>query len=298
MFLVKVTQIPSLTGIALLKLLSKFPLSIQYKLGRYLGVFLYYSMAKRRHIVYVNLSLCLPQLSSAERKSLCKKVFIENGIGIFETGLAWWGKSDQFKNLVTFDGIEHVNQALAKGKGVILLGAHYSTLDLGGLLVSMHFPIHAMYRPHNNATLEHYIRQGRLKCLSSLIDRSDFRTVVKTLKKNEIVWYAPDQDFGPENSVYAEFFGFKAATLTATARLTKISKAAVIPIAHHRLDDGTYKVEFFPQLSNFPSSDDAESAQQVNDAIERGIRIDLSQYMWMHRRFKTQPDSSKASLYK
>lgn len=294
----KVTQLPSLTGIALLKAMSKLPLKLQYALGRGLGIFLFYVMSKRKNIVDVNLSLCLPELTKKERQRLCKQVFIENGIGVFETGLAWWGNAKQFIDLVKFEGAEHVETALNRGTGVILLGAHYSTLDLGGLLVSMRFPIHAMYRPHNNPILEQYIRKGRLKSLSSLIDRSDFRTVIKTLKKNEIVWYAPDQDFGPNNSVYANFFGSNAATLTATSRLAKFSKATVIPIAHHRLKDGSYRIVFFPPLGNFPAESEIESAQIVNDAIEKGVRINVSQYMWMHRRFKTQTNSIKGYLYK
>lgn len=294
----KITQASSLIGITLLKVLSKLPLKLQFNLGKVLGILLFYVMKKRRNIVDVNLSLCLPELTTEKRRRLCKQVFIENGIGIFETGLAWWGNANQFKDLVKFEGAEHVEKALNEGKGIILLGAHYSTLDLGGLLVSMRFPIHAMYRPHNSSILEQYIRKGRLKSLSSLIDRSDFRTVIKTLKKNEIVWYAPDQDFGPENSVYANFFGSNAATLTATARLAKISKATVIPIAHHRSKNGSYRVVFFPPLRNFPAETEIKSAQMVNDAIEKGVRIDLSQYMWMHRRFKTQPSTAKGSLYK
>lgn len=278
---------PTWFGLLLLRLINILPIAIQLKVGKILGAIIYRLATKRRHVAQVNLTLCFPELSSEERTELVKKVFIENGIGIIETAMAWWSPRQFFRQHVQLHGEEHLKTALDEGKGVILLGAHYSTLDLGGLLFSLFYPLHTMYRPHNNPVMDKIITTGRLRSITSLIDRSNFRDVIKRLKKNEIVWYAPDQDFGPKNSIFAHFFGVEAATVTATARLAKVSKAAVIMLSHHRDKMGNYILRLHPKIDPFPLGSDLESATRINCEIEKGIRYEPSQYMWVHRRFKT-----------
>lgn len=296
MTIFKLKNIPYLALLTALRPINFLPFTAQIQIGRLLGKILYLSLKHRRHIAKVNIDLCFSSITEPERAKLVKRIFEQNGIGVIETAMAWWSDPSAFEDRVSFAGLENIESALQKGKGVILLGGHYSTLDLGGLLVAQKFALHAMYRPHNNAMMERTIRQGRLRCLKSLIHRSDFRTVVKTLRSNQIVWYAPDQDFGPRHSVFAKFFGIEAATVTVTERLAKISGAAVIPIAHHRKSN-RYEVRFYPDISPLMGEDEILSAQAVNDALERGILIDPSQYMWVHRRFKTQQNLPSGALY-
>jgi len=228
-------------------------------------------------------------LSDEDQKKLVKDVFINNGIGLIETAMAWWSDRERFRSKVTLEGREHLDAALAEGKGVILLGAHFSTLDLGGLLFSLFYDLNTMYRPHNNALMESFIQKGRLRSIKRLIDRSDFRTLIRALKANEIVWYAPDQDFGPKHSVYAPFFGVEAATVTATSRIAKMNGSPVVMLSHHRLADGSYRLVLHPDIKPFPLETDELSAARINKELEKGIGRDLSQYMWIHRRFKTHP---------
>jgi KDO2-lipid IV(A) lauroyltransferase len=292
------TYWPTWLGLGLLRLVNTLPFHSQLSIGKLLGLALYKIAPKRRHVVYVNLKLCFPELDEPSLKQMVKQVFIENGIGIIETAMAWWSPRDAFRQRVTIEGKEHLEEALSEGRGVILLGAHFSTLDLGGLLFSLFFPLHTMYRPHNNLLMDKVITKGRLRSIDSMIDRSDFRSVLKALKRNEIVWYAPDQDFGPTNSVFAPFFGVPAATVPATARLAKMSKSPVIMLSHHRTIDGQYVLRVHSPVKPFPLEDDVASAARINQEIEKGIRYEPSQYMWVHRRFKTQPNQLKNSLYR
>jgi len=283
--------------IVLLRLMNALPFNAQIRIGKFFGLVLYRLAKTRRHIAHVNISLCFPTLSQDQQRSLVKKSFVNYGIGLTEAAMAWWSNPRSFDAKVTLEGREYLDQALSGGKGVILLGAHYSTLDLGGLLFSRFYPLSCMYRPNKNEFLEHSIRSGRLRYLESLIGKSDFRSVLKKLRQNKIVWYAPDQDFGPNNAVFAPFFGVEAATTTATARLAKLSGAPVVLISHHRTEAGNYTVRLHPALPNFPDPDDAVSAAAVNKAIETGISYDTAQYMWVHRRFKTRPTGSPGSPY-
>ena len=280
---------PTWLGLGLLRLVNTLPFQSQLRIGKWLGLALFHVAHKRRHVVYVNLKLCFKELDETQLRKMVRQVFIDNGIGVIETAMAWWSPREYFRPRVTIKGKEHLEEALSKGKGVILLGAHFSTLDLGGLLFSLFFPLHTMYRPHNNLLMDKVITKGRLRSIDSMIDRSDFRSVLKALKRNEIVWYAPDQDFGPTNSVFAPFFGVPAATVPATARLAKMSKSPVIMLSHHRSIDGQYILRVHPPVEPFPLENDVASATRINQEIEKGIRYEPTQYMWVHRRFKTHP---------
>ena len=281
---------PTWIGLGLLRLINLLPFNTQLKVGALLGKVIYRIAKSRRHVAEVNIKLCFPELNKKEQARLVKDVFINNGIGIIETAMAWWSDREPFRQRVTLEGREHLDAALQQGRGVILLGAHFSTLDLGGLLFSLYYPLNTMYRPHNNPLMEHFIQQGRLRSIDKLIDRSDFRTLIRALKANEIVWYAPDQDFGPKHSVYAPFFGVEAATVTATSRIAKMNDSPVVMLTHHRRLDGNYKLVLHPAVEGFPCESDEASATRINTELEKGIRKDPTQYMWVHRRFKTHPN--------
>jgi len=287
---------PNWLSIATLWLLNRLPYRVQLRLGTWLGLALHRFLPARRHVVEVNAKLCFPELNATERKHFVRQVFINNGIGAFETAMAWWTPQRCFDNRVVLKGREHLEEALEQGKGVLLLGAHFSTLDLGGLLFSRFYPVDAMYRPHENPLMEQIITRGRSRYFGQSIERSNIRAVIRALRKNHIIWYAPDQDMGPKHSVFARFFGVKAATISATSRMARLNNSPVLMLAQHRLPDGSYELELFPILKDYPSGDEEADAQRINDEIERAIRKDPTQYMWVHRRFKTQPDG-KNRLY-
>ncbi len=284
-------------GIGVLWLLNRLPWRWQIQLGRFLGLFLFMTRPHRRRVTRTNIRLCFPELSNHEQAQMVKQVFINNGIGLFETAMAWWTPRQKLKPFIELKGQEHIDKALAEGKGIILLGAHFSTLDLGGLIFSEFYPVDAMYRQHNNPLLEHIITRGRQRYFEVVIERSDIRTVVRSLRKNHIVWYAPDQDFGRTNSVFVPFFGVPAATITATTRLVKFNDSPIMMLAQHRKPDNSgYILEVFPPIEPFPTGDEEQDATLVNAEIEKAIRIDPAQYMWVHRRFKTHPQG-KGFLY-
>lgn len=289
---------PIWCGYWLARLLVQLPFPVLMVLGRGLGRLLYLSLPERRHIVEVNLRLCFPELSEAQRQCLKKRIFIANGVGFIESLLAWWGPKDKLAGRVRFEGLEHLQAAKAEGRGVLLLGAHFSTLELGGLFMSQLELPDALYRPHDNPLLEKLITRGRSRFCGNIIERSDFRRVLRCLKQNHCVWYAPDQDLGKHSDVFAPFFGQQAASVTITSRLARLSKAPVIMYSHHRdADDRGYTVRFQPPLADFPSGDDVADAARINKVIEEAVRRCPEQYLWLHKRFKTQPDG-RHKLYK
>ena len=126
-----------------------------------------------------------------------------------------------------------------------------------------------------------------------LIENNNVRAVIRGLRKGAITWFAPDQDFAQQDIVFTPFLGGIASTLTATARMSEITGAAVVPYYAERLDNARgYRLVLLPELENFPTGDIQADSARINKAIEEMAYANPSQYGWVHKRFKTQPPGS------
>jgi Kdo2-lipid IVA lauroyltransferase/acyltransferase len=289
---------PTWLAIFIMWAAARLPLRWQWWLGEKLGELTWRFAKKRRHITDVNIRLCFPELTENQKQALVRQSFRANGIGVMELGLAWFRDPASFLPLTRVYGLEHLDAALAKGQGVLLLGGHYSTLDLGGSLVTEYISADVMQRDHNNPLINAVMTRARERRYGQVLDARNLRGLLRQLKKNRIVWYATDQDYGRKDIVFAPFFDVPAGSITATSRIAKSSGCAVVPFSHFRRTDGPgYDIFFQPPLENFPSGDDLADATLVNRTIENEIRKQPDQYLWMHRRFKTRPNPRDASLY-
>lgn len=281
---------PTWLAIGLMRLGAWLPWRLKMAVGRLIGLCAWRFARSRRRITETNLALCFPELSEEERSRLVRETFIANGKGILETATGWCRDPEHLRHRVTFKGEEHMTQALAQGKGALIIGVHFSTLDLGGALHSLFFPADVVYRAHDNPLFERFMTRARRRIFGRAIDRHDLRGVVRRIKEGHAVWYSPDQDFGRDASVFAPFFGVEAATLKLTAKIARMTGAPVMPLIFHRNPgDETYTLEYLPALENFPSGDDVADATRINGLIEDAIRRHPEQYLWLHRRFKTRP---------
>ena len=204
---------------------------------------------------------------------------------------------------------------MARNKGVILLTGHFTTLEMGGRLISFYVDkYNAVFKKaHNplfNALMVHY----RSRMGNELIETRNVRAIIRGLKKGHATWFGPDQDFADQDIVFTPFLGGIASTLTATAKLAKMTGptkdgligeawarmtgAAVVPFYPVRLEKGKgYKLIISPALENFPSDDIEADSARVNKTIEDMVYACPEQYLWSHKRFKTQPDRH-TNIYK
>jgi len=273
-------------------ILAILPWAIQHRLAKILGNAAFKHLKSRRKTTLRNLEVCFPEWSAEEVQHNARQVFVDQMIGIFETLNAWYCPQ-WFKNRVSIEGLEHIQQAQAEGKGVLLLGTHSTLLDAGGYLCSQYFEPDVVYRPQNNPLLDMLIYRCRSTIYANQIDHDDMRGLIRNLKNGHAIWYSPDQDFGLKQGVMAPFFGVPAATVTAHRRLIKISKSVAIPLYFYRtgdIKDPRYHVLIEPIVDNLPSEDEVEDAIRVNKIIENQLRIAPTQYMWFHRRFKSRPE--------
>ncbi len=286
----------------MLALFNRLPYSLKVNLCATLGLLVHRIAKKRREVARVNVRLCFPDMSPKEVDAFVKRSFQDWTIALVEIGMGWFNMPEGFLDSLEVIGVENLKVALGKGKGVILLAGHFSTMDFSTAIFRQQFPelpVHIVYRDQKNALINHYMNTGRLKYATSVIPKSNMRSVMRCLRKGEIVWYAPDHDFGPSNSVFVPFFAQTAATLTTTSKLAQLTGSPVVMMSQYRKSAAQgYSLRFFPALENFPSGDDEADARAVNCVIEEAILGAPTQYMWIHKRFKTQPDLPSQALYK
>lgn len=287
-------------GLALLWLVVQLPYRVLLVLGHVLGRLLYRFAGSRRRIAARNLELCFAQLSAAERERLLQDNFASTGIAFFEMAASWWWPKARLARLAHIKGLEHLQQAQAQGQGVILMAMHFTTLEIGAALLGQVHTIDGMYREHKNPLFDYVQRRGRERhnLEATTIEREDVRAMLKVLRAGRAIWYAPDQDYGPKQSLFVPLFGVQAATVTATTKFARLGRARVLPFTQVRLADGRgYRLTIHPPLAEFPGDSEEADCLRINQWVEQAVGACPEQYLWAHRRFKTRP-AGESKLYK
>jgi len=259
--------------------------------GRGLGRLAYRIGGSRRAIVRRNIDLCFPELTDQERADLTAKHFDGLGIMIIEMGLGRWASDKHLASITTINGLEHAQAALDKGQGIILLGAHFTTLEVSGRVLALNFPPYdTVYRKNRSEFITELQRTGRERSAANTLEKRDIKKMVRSLRAGRPVWYAPDQSYSRKGAEVIEFFGVPSMHTTATSTLARLGNAVVIPFFPRRLEDGRYEISLLPVFENFPSEDPVADTRRYVAVLEEHIRTCPEQYFWIHRKFKDLPD--------
>ena len=272
-------------GLGIMRSLELLPFPAQRHVGNAVGALLQLLPLHFKRIARRNIDLCLPELAEQQRADLVDRHFRSLGMALLETANTWWSSNRRVNRLADIQGLQHLQAALARGRGAILLGAHFTTIEISTRILGTVVPLHVVFRPMKNALLSHIMRSSFCRH-GYPIAYDDIRAMIRALKKNEAVWYAPDQSYRNKGAAMVNFFGIPAATNTATSRLARISGAAVMTYFAERLPGNAgYRVNIGPAFENFPG-DVIEDAERYNRLLEEQIRRVPEQYFWVHRRFK------------
>ena len=278
-------------GMGLLRLVCLLPNGPLYAIGRALGRIAYRAGGTRRAIVRRNIELCFPELDAAARDALVHQHFKALGTSVIELGLGRWASIERLEAMTELVGLEHLENGLASGRGVILLSAHFTTLEImGRVLAANTAPFDGVYRKNRSEFITELQRSGRERSVARTIEKRDIKRMVRALRKGRAVWYAPDQSYDRKGSEVIEFFGVPCMHTTATSTLARLGDAAVIPFFPERKPDGRYVMTLFPPFDDFPTDDLAADTRRYVDVLERHIRRVPEQYFWIHRKFKDLPD--------
>ncbi|GMQ89982.1 MAG: lipid A biosynthesis lauroyl acyltransferase [Gammaproteobacteria bacterium] len=279
-------------ALGLLRFGVLLPLGVARWLGSAWGWLFLLLNAKRRRIARINLAMCFPELSTQERRRLLRKHFVSVGKSYADLGFLAWASKPRLVRSIRLVGLEHLDDAARRGKNVILLIAHCLGVNYASI-IARHHAMFSMFKPPHDAVVDWFLNKGRMRFGCALLSRHQgMRPVVRALQRGMALYYIPDEDFGPERSLFAPFFGVPTATLPTLGRLARMADAVVIPVSIRMLPGGAgHELTLSPALGEFPTGNPNDDAARMNAALEQSIRAAPEQYMWTFKLFKTRPDN-------
>ena len=282
---------PVWVGMGVLRLICLLPHRSALAIGRLLGRLAHALGGSRRAVVRRNIELCFPELTPTELDALTFDHFKALGMTVIVRGLGRGAPDKHLAKITKLTGIEHVHDALQSGKGVILLSALFTTLEIMGRVLAQNMPpFDAVFRRNRSEFMTELQRTGRERSAEATIEKRDIKQMVRSLRANRSVWYAPDQSYNRKGSEVIEFFGVPAMHTTATSTLARLGQAAVVPFFPRRRSDSTYELTLYPAFEDFPSDDPVADTKRYVDLLEQHVRKCPEQYFWVHRKFKDLPD--------
>jgi KDO2-lipid IV(A) lauroyltransferase len=277
-------------GLALVWLLHFLPLNVLAKLGEWIGMLIFVLGHERREVARTNLHLCFPYWSEDKRETILRRHFRAFGRNLLEHGILWWSSRERIKKLVRIEGME--NWQAVRNQPVIWLAPHFVGLDMGGSRLHAEFSGISMYSRQKNSLVNALLLHGRTRFGKSiLVSRQEgIRPVIRALRKGAPLYYLPDMDYGPRDSLFVPFFGVSAATIPTLSRLAHMTGAKVVPCVTRQLPGGAgYVLRFYPAWEDFPGDSVEADTRRMNAFIEERVLEMPEQYYWLHRRFKTRP---------
>ncbi len=282
---------PWWVGLLLLRAVCSLPNRTAIAIGTLIGRFAHAIAGDRRAIVRRNIELCFPSLDADERDALARRHFEALGMSLVEMGWGRWARNERLAAITELKGIEHLKAATDEGKGVILLSAHFTTLEISGRMLALNSPpFDAVYRKNRSDFVTEIQRSGREVSADDTIEKRDIKKMVRSLRSGRPVWYAPDQSYDRKGAEVVEFFGVPSMHTTATSTLARLGKAVTLPYFPRRLPNGRYEIEIQPPLDNFPSDDPVADTKRYVTVLENHIRKCPEQYFWIHKKFKNLPE--------
>jgi len=278
----------SYLALGILWLLHWLPLPALRGLGRGLGRLLYAFGHERRNVALINLRLCFPGKTEAEREAMARQHFIFFAQSALDRTLGWWASKERLQRLIRIRGLEVLTESY--GQPTILLSAHFVGLDAGATRITMDVEGCNIYSPQKNKIFDKVMQKGRARFKQGiLLSRQDgMRKIIKAIKQGYPLYYFSDMDYGPDESIFVPFFGVQAATITGVSRLARLTGARVVVAITRMVEDG-YEVEVMPPWENFPGESVEADTEFVNRFIEGQVLRMPEQYFWVHKRFKTRP---------
>lgn len=280
----------------LVRTLGRVPASIARAAGIALAWMVYLLHGRLRRVGVRNLQLAFPEMAASERRRILRTVFSMLGRQLGDFCRFPRYSAANISRLAVYDGFENFERAQGRGKGVLILTAHFGGWEVSSFMHAIKgHPLHILVRPLDNPYLDRLVTRYRGLGGNRTIPKQDFaRAMLAALRAGETVGILMDQNMTPDQGVFVDFFGIPACTSTLTARMALRTDAAVVP-AFCLWDAALrrYRVRFEPAMATIRSGNE-EADILANTAgytkiIEEYARRYPEQWLWVHRRWKTRP---------
>lgn len=282
-------QLAARWTIAFMARTARWSPAARARLGRWIGTLLWWLAAPRRRVTLVNLRLCFPEMSEAQRNALGRRTFHNIARALVDHGVLATISREAFDRFVRVEGAQHLTDSA--NRPLIMVAPHFVGLDAGGLALNTMARAVSIYARSRNPEWDRWLFDIRNRFNTPLLiqrEGFDLRAAVRALKDGLPFYYLPDQDPGERNGVFVPFFGIPTATLPMVPRLAKIADAKVVICVTEMTPDG-YVFHIEPPLADYPCGDVEADTARMNAEIERWARRLPDQYLWTHKRFKTRP---------
>lgn len=254
-----------------------------------------------RRIALRNLELAYPDSEPSWRDQIVRGSYANLGRVLLALARAPRLTADNIGDWIGYEGFEHYEAALARGRGVLFLTAHLGNWELSVAAHALHgHPMRMLVRRLDNPLLNRLIERRRsLHGNSPIVKQLAAREALKALRANQAVGILADQNAAGEDGVFCDFFGIPARSTKSIALLAARTGAAIIPgFAFWNSQQGRYVLKFYAPVDLYQSGDRdrdlLENAQRCQRAIERAVREQPEQWLWIHRRWKSRPPGSPA----
>jgi lauroyl/myristoyl acyltransferase len=248
--------------------------------------------SKRRAIALTNLATCFSELNPTEIAVLLRRhariqceVYLSYGYLLFAPARKLLEQCD-------VNGMEHLRDAAAGGRGVIVLTPHSCAFEMAGQFMALSHPTVSMARLHkDNEALDWIMNRARARFGGVVFgNQQSMVPVIKAVRDGFCMFYLPDEDQQASQCEFAPFYGTPKRTIATIGRLAQACRAGVVPmIAGYDPDSRRFRITFLPRLEGFPSGDPARDAADMNAAFEQLIDLDRAQYGWTQRIFRSRP---------
>ncbi len=277
-------------ALAVLASLAWTPRPLAERLARAYSRLLDLAAPRLRRVALRNLEMALPEKSAAERGRIADGVF--HSIARLLVAFARFPRLDRqnITEWIRYEGFEHFEEALGRGRGVLFATAHLGNWELSAFAHAlMAAPMHILVRPLDNPLIDRMVARRRALSGNRVLEKKDSaRAILKALRANEAAGILIDQNSSPEEGVFVDFFGVPASAAAGFAKLAAHSGAAVIPgFALWSEEERRYVLRFYPPVEI--TGDAAEDTQRIQRQLEAAIRAHPDQWLWIHRRWKTRP---------
>ncbi|HQQ64143.1 MAG TPA: lysophospholipid acyltransferase family protein [Pseudomonadales bacterium] len=269
-----------------------FSLPVIQRLGTALGYLLWISGSRARKTTCINIGLCFPELSDAERETLARQSLVETGKTIMETGAFWNWSLEKCRRLIRhIEGEQLFVDSCADKRGLILLAPHLCAWEVLPSLLTQHTRYTAMYKPPKIRPLDTWIQDVRNRAYARVVptNRRGVSELMKTLKAGGCVVVLPDQEPEREGGAFVPFFGVETLTISLVHGLATKTGAQLLEVNAVRLPHGNGFDVVFRDANAVNTPDLRESLTAMNAIIEAAVREFPAQYQWEYKRFKRRP---------
>jgi len=270
------------------------PRSAALAFGRRVGRWSMRLVPGRCRLARDNMSRALPELSPDALEEQLRRSFEHvgmSGVEMLRLDL-FRPASDDLERYFDIEGLTRLKEALKLERGVLLLTAHLGFWEIGNFVLPEHgVPFDVVAKPLKNPLSDRYFNRLRTAYgVQILGSRKGARRILKSLRQQRVVGILLDQHISPPGSVATEFFGRQAYTTTAIASLAMKHQIPVVPMFCLRQADNRYRIWTEPMLllEGQGSAAVAANTQRLTDIIETAIRQDVSQWFWMHKRWRVR----------